>query len=219
MRWHAAVLVLASVVAPAALAQDAVAADPKHYKLEFENAQVRIIRGSLGPREKSAVIAFPPHVFVILTDSSVRLIQSNGSIVGRVPAKKGEVKWSDGGVYAVENLLDRPSEIVVVQPKSTARASRADLPPLDKHYKIEFENETVRVSRGIFAAHDKTEMFLFAPHAWVALTKSVRRLSQSDGTAKEDVTEFGAALWSAGGMVTVENLNDSLRETIVVEPR
>src|SRR4030095_6873595 len=139
MRLYAAVLILASVVAPAALAQDPIAAAPKHYKLEFENAQVRFIRAVLGPHEKSTLIAFPPHVSVILTDSSMRLIQSNGSIVEPAPVKKGEAKWSAGGVYAVENLLDRPSEIVLVQPKSAATTSKAVLPPLDKHYKIEFE--------------------------------------------------------------------------------
>ena len=35
--------------------QDAVKVDPKHYKLVFENDQVRVVRAHLGPHEKTAM--------------------------------------------------------------------------------------------------------------------------------------------------------------------
>ena len=36
-------------------AQDPVKVDPKHYKVELENAQVRVLRIHYGPHEKSVM--------------------------------------------------------------------------------------------------------------------------------------------------------------------
>ena len=36
-------------------AQDAVKVDPEHYKVEFENDQVRVLRITYGPGEKSVM--------------------------------------------------------------------------------------------------------------------------------------------------------------------
>ncbi len=38
------------------MGQDPVKVDPKHYKLESENAQVRILRFQYGPHEKSVML-------------------------------------------------------------------------------------------------------------------------------------------------------------------
>jgi len=43
-----------------ASAQDAAKVDPKHYKVEFENSQVRILRIHYGPHEKSVMHSTPP---------------------------------------------------------------------------------------------------------------------------------------------------------------
>nr|NIR51506.1 hypothetical protein [candidate division KSB1 bacterium]NIS26908.1 hypothetical protein [candidate division KSB1 bacterium]NIT73741.1 hypothetical protein [candidate division KSB1 bacterium]NIU27639.1 hypothetical protein [candidate division KSB1 bacterium]NIU94275.1 hypothetical protein [candidate division KSB1 bacterium] len=40
-------------------AQDATKVDPKHYKVEFENDQVRVLRISYGPGEKSVMHEHP----------------------------------------------------------------------------------------------------------------------------------------------------------------
>jgi hypothetical protein len=47
-----------------AAAQDAVTVDPKHYKVEFENDQVRVLRLTYGPHEKSVMHEHPPHLTV-----------------------------------------------------------------------------------------------------------------------------------------------------------
>ena len=64
-------LLLAAWVTTAmsAQAQDAVTADPKHYKVEFENEQVRVLRISYGPGEKSVMHQHPANVAVFLTDA------------------------------------------------------------------------------------------------------------------------------------------------------
>ena len=52
------------VCAVPALAQDPVKVDPKHYKVEFENANVRVLRVTVGPGEKSVMHWHPNAVAV-----------------------------------------------------------------------------------------------------------------------------------------------------------
>ena len=44
-----------TLAVPAVMAQDPVKVDPKHYKVEVDNSQVRILRVKYGPREKSVM--------------------------------------------------------------------------------------------------------------------------------------------------------------------
>src|ERR1035437_1038313 len=68
----------ALLVAPAASAQDPVKVDPKHYKVEFENAQVRVLRITYGPHEKSVMHSHPASVAVFLTDLTGKLTMPGG---------------------------------------------------------------------------------------------------------------------------------------------
>ena len=55
--------------APADLgAPDSVTADPAHYKVEFENDKVRVVRIHYGPKEKSVMHSHPAGVVVFLSD-------------------------------------------------------------------------------------------------------------------------------------------------------
>jgi hypothetical protein len=61
-------VVLLFLAASRVMAQDPVKADPnpKHYKVEFENEQVRVLRVHLGPKESSPMHEHPPRVSVPL---------------------------------------------------------------------------------------------------------------------------------------------------------
>ena len=64
--------VLCFCITAVSFSQDAVKVDPKHYKVETENAQVRVLRVHYGPHEKSVLHSHPNSVAVFLTDGSVR---------------------------------------------------------------------------------------------------------------------------------------------------
>ena len=55
-----------------ALAQDPAKVDPKHCKVEFENAQVRVLRWHTGPHEKVPMHWHPGYVDISLTDFHLR---------------------------------------------------------------------------------------------------------------------------------------------------
>lgn len=118
----AAVLALGVSVLPAA-AQDAVKADPKHYKVVFENDQVRVLHITYGPGEKSVMHAHPPNVAVFLTDGLVRFATPDGKSQD-VTVKAHTTQWDPGGTHLPANIGDRPFEVMLVELKTKAAAGR-----------------------------------------------------------------------------------------------
>lgn len=120
------VLVATAVVlalgAPA-IAQDAVKVDPKHYKVEFENSQVRVLRITYGPHEKSVMHEHPPNVAVFLTDAHARFKLPDGKAQD-MHSKKGSSEWDAGGKHLPENLGDKPFELLVVELKGKAAPAK-----------------------------------------------------------------------------------------------
>jgi quercetin dioxygenase-like cupin family protein len=102
-----------------ALAQDAVKVDPKHYKVEFENEQVRVVRISYGPGEKSVMHEHPANVAVFLTDGQAKFTQADGTSQ-EVPMKAQTAMWDAGGKHLPANIGDKPFELILVELKSKA---------------------------------------------------------------------------------------------------
>src|SRR6266487_418983 len=95
IHWFLGVLcaiVFVVVAAHPALAQDAVKVDPQHYKVEVENAQVRVLRITYGPHEKSVMHGHPASVAVFLTDANFRFTLPDGK-TEEPKAKAGEIMW------------------------------------------------------------------------------------------------------------------------------
>ncbi|MGA8149381.1 MAG: hypothetical protein WB952_00270, partial [Terriglobales bacterium] len=60
---------MATARMPQPTADDPVKVDPKHYKVEFENDRVRVVRIKYKPGEKSVMHSHPESVAVFLTDA------------------------------------------------------------------------------------------------------------------------------------------------------
>lgn len=97
-------------------AQDAVVADPNHYKVEFENDDVRVLRITYGPHEKSVMHEHPTNVAVFLTDGDGQFTLSDGKTIGW-HSKAGTVQWDAGGKHLPENLGDQSFELILVELK------------------------------------------------------------------------------------------------------
>jgi quercetin dioxygenase-like cupin family protein len=102
-------------------AQDAVKIDPKHYKVEFENDQVRVVRVTYAPGEKSPMHSHPNHVFIFLSDGNTRFTLPDGRTLEGA-AKAGNVGWASTDLtHAPENIGDKPLELILVETKPRAR--------------------------------------------------------------------------------------------------
>jgi quercetin dioxygenase-like cupin family protein len=81
---------------------------------------------------------------------------------------------------------------------------------------VEYENESIRVLRVKFAAHDRLEMHSHPSLVVVALTPNSRRIFQPDGTKKDAQASAGDVTWREPGIHAVENLGDAF-ENIEIE--
>jgi quercetin dioxygenase-like cupin family protein len=95
---------------------DPIAVDPKHYKVELENEQVRVLRIRYGAGEKSIMHSHPASVAVCLADAHVRFTRPDGKSEER-RMKAGEVLSTPAEEHLPENLGDRPFEILLVELK------------------------------------------------------------------------------------------------------
>src|SRR6267143_3801580 len=100
------------IAAASAMAQDPVKVDAKHYKVEFENDQVRVLRINYGPHEKSVMHSHPSSVAVFLTDGSTKFTLADGKTLNS-DVKAGMVVWEAGGKHLPENLGDKPFELIL----------------------------------------------------------------------------------------------------------
>jgi quercetin dioxygenase-like cupin family protein len=96
---------------------DPLKVDPRHYKLEFENPQVRVLRVKVEPHGVIPMHAHPTdRVTVLLTDENFRTTDPTGKVL-IVEHKAGDVAWGTPIEHAEQNLSDEPFEAVTVEIK------------------------------------------------------------------------------------------------------
>lgn len=103
-------------VTKSAVAQDAVKVAPKHYKVEVENDQVRVLRISYGPHEKAVMHEHPASVAVFLTDGKGKFTYPDGK-TEEISWKAGQTLWLPAVKHLPENLTDKPFELIQVELK------------------------------------------------------------------------------------------------------
>lgn len=110
--------------ASSAMAQDPVKVDAAHYKVEFENARVRVLRIHYGPHEKSVMHRHPDAVAVYLTDIHGKFALPGGKSEER-SGKAGQAVWTPAETHLPENLEATPLELILVELKSPPRRAKA----------------------------------------------------------------------------------------------
>lgn len=99
-------------------ARDVLKVDPKHYKLELENDQVRIIRVKVGPHESVPMHSHALNrVSVFLTDQDVRSTNAEGK-AETVHHSAGDAVWGTATVHKEENVTGKAAEVIIVEIKS-----------------------------------------------------------------------------------------------------
>jgi hypothetical protein len=120
------VLLVAFVVCLAvstAKAQDPVKVDPNNWKVEFENAQVRVLRSQIPPHGKLGMHEHPANVLISVKDFHVKDIFPDGK-TAEVRGKAGQATWRDAVKHANENLGDTPTESILVELKAKPAAAK-----------------------------------------------------------------------------------------------
>lgn len=110
------VLLFVLLFSGSALAQDPAKVDSNHYKVVFENDDVRVLRITYGPGEKSVMHYHPDAVAVFTTDNQVNFTLPDGKVL-ETTSVKGQAIWAPAGKHLPQNVGDEPLEIILVELK------------------------------------------------------------------------------------------------------
>jgi len=191
MRMTRYIIFSALVSSPGLYAQNAPA--PAAITPRLDTPQVRVIVATLQPRTPS--IARTGHAtnrVLIYLDDGV-MTRKEGEQTAKIEFHRGDVRWRPAsGAYTAENISDRPIRILEVDlkgpPAGAAPVTKLDPVVVDKaHYKVEFENEYVRVLRVHYGPHEKGET-----HEHI-LNRVVLYLNDQPNAKADDVRIAGAA--------------------------
>ena len=104
------------VAADIAVAQDPTKVDAEHYKVTFENDQVRILKIMYKPKEKSVMHEHPNAIAVFLTDGQIKFNLPDGK-TQELSVKAGQSQWTPAGKHLPENVGDNPFEVILIELK------------------------------------------------------------------------------------------------------
>ena len=98
------------------MAADPVKVDSKHYKVEFENDKVRVLRVNYAPGEKSAMHGHPNLVAVFLGDAAAKFTYPDGT-AEEAEINAGQVMWFPAVEHLPENVGNTPVNGILVELK------------------------------------------------------------------------------------------------------
>jgi len=191
----------------------------------FENDQVKVVRALEKTHVKGG---FHEHkvnrVMVYLQAGRQRFEYKDGRKPAVFDYKAGEVKWSaPEGIHSPEVISDEPFNIIEVELKKpgTGKKITTKLDPLKlvpKNYKLEFENDQVRVYRGHMAPHESIPLHEHTLNrVSVFLADQNVQSTSPDGKSQVAQHKAGDAAWSPPNTHKEQNLNDSPLEIIIIE--
>src|SRR5262245_64429169 len=101
---------------PQTAVQDPVKVDPKHYKVEIENEQVRVLHVNCGAHEKSVMHSHPDGVAIFQNDIHCRFTFPDGKTEEH-HFRAGQTLFMPAGTHLPENLSDQTFHVILVELK------------------------------------------------------------------------------------------------------
>ncbi|MEX1185375.1 MAG: hypothetical protein WEA80_02185 [Gemmatimonadaceae bacterium] len=217
-------LLLLSSGAAAQGSRDAVALDPSHHNVLFENDHVRVFRALASPGERSPTHTHPPFVFIGLDTGRLRLATPDASNVV-FDVLPEQVLWMENAEHSWE-MQSGQLHVVAVEIKAAARGiprAAITLPATDAVkvdpdvHQVILENEYVRVLEALAGAGYRSPMHTH-PYgiAIVSLGRPRLRITLADGNSMIVDLHPGQAMWLDPGAHSWEVLA-GLHRVIAVE--
>ena len=191
----------------------------------LDNEQVKVIRAANTPGQKSQMHEHTVNrVMVNLDDGAMTLTRPDGK-AQTIRWKAGEALWSPmSGLHMSQNVGGTPYRIIEVELKkkpSGAKMPASDLDPLKvdpMRYKVEFENDQVRVVRAKYAPRDKGVMHEHVlPRVAVFLTPQSMKVTAPDGKTSMLQGEAGNVIMGGAAKHIEENISGQPFEVVVIE--
>ncbi len=96
---------------------DPAVTNPQHYKVVFENAQVRVLMYTDQPGDQTTPHEHPDSVMYTLSSFRRRLV--SGDAAREVELQAGTVGWLPAQQHPGENIGDTPTQVIFVELKGS----------------------------------------------------------------------------------------------------
>jgi quercetin dioxygenase-like cupin family protein len=201
--------------------EHATVADPAHYKVEFENEYVKVLRVKYGPYEKSPLHSHSRLAGVHLTDAKARFTPKDGK--GEIRnIKAGDIGLGESEIHTVENMTDKNWETILVEfkkeyPGDISELKRNATKVDPKHYKVEIENDWARIVRAKYGPNEKSVMHQHNSGVVIFLNSAKHKLINEDGSIVNADPRSGHVVWADAATHEVINLENEPTVTVFVE--
>jgi len=199
------------------------AAIAQNRPIPIENEWVRVVVAENTPGQKSRLHKHDMNRVMVHLSPGVMRLAYEGKPVNEVKFEAGTVRWDPlGGMHTSENVGGTTYRIVEVElrkPGSTiAWPARDPLKVAPGNYKVEFENEQVRVVRVRFPAKGSIPQHEHATNrVTIALTPAKILVTNADGTKVEAAFAAGEARWGVPGVHAEQSLLDAPIELVMID--
>jgi quercetin dioxygenase-like cupin family protein len=207
----------------AAFGQDVVKVAPAGMvKVEYEDAQVRVLRFKEAPGAKLPMHSHGPYASVGLTDDVAHYSFPDGKSSDE-KSKAGQAQFSKAVTHASENTGKTLGEAVMVelktQPAGTVLTGAGDMVKANPGMcKVEVDNEYVRITRVKLPPHGKLAMHSHpSANIVVYLTGGHAKATSGDGKSEESTIVAGMVKANQPGTHSNENLGDKPTEAVLIE--
>ncbi len=214
--------IAAALTVAAGFAQDIVQLTPERVKVLFENDRVRVLRFNEPGHSKLPMHSHSAFVSVAFTAEHGKFTFPNGD-TREERTKAGAVTYNDGITHAYENLAGTEAESVMVELKgepggAAAMGNAVDCVKVDpKHYKVELENDRVRILRIRYGPKEKSVMHDHPASVLVQLTDLKARFTLPDGKTEEHSGMARDIRWNDGGRHLPENIDGKPMQALLIE--
>ncbi len=207
------------LLAAAALVVAAERSDP------VDNEFVRVLDVTEQPRVKTSMHKHDVNRVMIYLDSGKQKFQWEGGKESELHFQAGAAVWSPaGGNHVADLTSDNPVRIIDVELKKVGAGKNPAAPAKDplkvapKNYKVEIENDQVRVVRVKFAPGETVPMHEHATNrVSVALGDQDFRITTADGQVQLPKRKRGEAAWGTPVTHKEENLSNQPFELIMID--
>ncbi len=195
--------------------------------VKYDTPDIRVLTVTDAPHHKSALHQHKSNRVMIYLDAGQMDLVDPAGAVRHISWKAGEMRWDPaGGMHTSENVGLEPFRIVELELKHAGREGEAGMPqnPLDPvkvdpdHYKVELDNNQVRVLRVHYGPHEKGVLHEHAlPRVVVYVHGQQMRVTTPGGHADTAQAAAGDVKMAAGTRHTEENVSDNPFDAVVVE--
>jgi quercetin dioxygenase-like cupin family protein len=210
--------------APMETGPDPTVVDSDHYAVEFENDKVRIVRITYGPGETSVMHYHPESIAVTMTESQHWSMTLPDGTTEEAQNEFGDHGFMPAGQHLPTNLGSEPAEVVLVELKPAAAETAAagetgpDSTVVDPdHYKVEFENERVRILRITYGPGEASVMHHHPANVAIFLTDQTVEFTNPDGSTQVAESKAGQAMFGPGEQHLPKNIGEEPLELVLIE--